>query len=178
MSILRVSHLGICVSDMQRSLCFYRDLLGFAPVSTLEVSGEPSDTLLGLEGVDLEAAYLELDGVCIELLYFARPEAGAGGHDEPINRLGLTHLSLRVEDLPATVEGLARAGVETTADHALKMLRRHPTDDAAVFTALQVSAHLCDSGGESAKRLFDVRRGQSIAGRVDHQAVGAIDGRG
>lgn len=112
MSILRVSHLGICVSDMQRSLCFYRDQLGFAPVSTLEVAGEPSDTLLGLEGVDLEAAYLELDGVCIELLYFAHPEAGAASHDAPINRLGLTHLSLRVEDLPATVEGLARAGVD------------------------------------------------------------------
>jgi catechol 2,3-dioxygenase-like lactoylglutathione lyase family enzyme len=112
MSILRVSHVGVCVSDMQRSVTFYRDRLGFALVSTLSVSGEPTATLLDLADVNLHAAYLERDGVCIELLCFEEPEASGASHDGPINRLGLTHLSLRVEDLPGTVDTLARAGVE------------------------------------------------------------------
>ena len=32
------SHFGICVADPERSLRFYRDLLGFRPLSNLEVA--------------------------------------------------------------------------------------------------------------------------------------------
>ncbi len=55
MSILRLTHIGICVSDLERSLRFYRDLLGFKYISELEVAGEPSDTLLELRDVKLRA---------------------------------------------------------------------------------------------------------------------------
>src|SRR5437867_2141421 len=71
----RLTHVGLCVSDLERSLRFYRDLLGFRPVKEIEVEGEPADTLLGLRDVKLRAAYLERDGVTLELLRFARPPA-------------------------------------------------------------------------------------------------------
>ncbi len=61
MSVQRVSHLGICVLDPERSLAFYRDLLGFRRVSELALSGEPSATLLRLPGVDFRAIYLGID---------------------------------------------------------------------------------------------------------------------
>src|SRR5947209_4184574 len=69
----RLTHIGLGVSDLGRSLRFYRDLLGFRPVHELEVEGEPAATLLGLPDVKLRAAYLERDGVTLELLHFARP---------------------------------------------------------------------------------------------------------
>ena len=47
---MRISHIGICVSDWKRSLRFYHDVLGFRYVHELEVKGEPSDTLLRLDG--------------------------------------------------------------------------------------------------------------------------------
>ena len=73
--IQRLTHVGICVSDLERSLAFYRDLLGFAPEHELEVEGEPTDTLLRLRGTKLKAVYLARDGVRIELLHFASPPA-------------------------------------------------------------------------------------------------------
>ena len=75
--LLRLTHIGICVSDMERSLRFYRDLLGFRSEHELRVAGEPSDTLLRLAGVDLHAVYLQRDGVRIELLHFAAPPGPA-----------------------------------------------------------------------------------------------------
>ena len=119
---LRVSHLGICVSDLPRSLAFYRDALGFAVESELRVEGEPSETLLRLEGVRLHAVYLVRDGLRIELLHYASPGHVGDGSPRAMNRLGLTHLSLRVEDLDATLASLEARGArvlrETRIDNA------------------------------------------------------------
>ena len=107
--IQRLTHVGICVSDLERSLRFYRDLLGFAPEHELEVEGEPTDTLLRLRGTKLKAVYLARDGVRIELLHFASPPAPPR-RARVMNELGLTHLSFRVADLDAVVAALRAAG--------------------------------------------------------------------
>lgn len=104
-----LTHVGICVSDLERSLRFYRDLLGFAWEHELHVAGEPTDTLLRLKGVDLHAVYLARDGVRIELLYFASPPAPPR-RERPMHEPGLTHLSFRVADLDATLAALRAAG--------------------------------------------------------------------
>ncbi len=108
---LRMSHIGICVSDWKRSLRFYQDVLGFRYVHELEVKGEPSDTLLQLNHVDLRAVYLEREGVRIELLHYASPGHIGDATPRELNRLGLTHLSLRVDDLDAMLAELREAGV-------------------------------------------------------------------
>ncbi|HTF32863.1 MAG TPA: VOC family protein [Myxococcota bacterium] len=118
MGIQRVGHLGICVSDLPRSLRFYRDLLGFRELSSLDVAGPHADRLLGLKSVKLRAVYLERDGMRIELLAFASPEAVGAPVPQPMNQLGLTHLSIRVRDLSRVVEELRAAGacvLEATA---------------------------------------------------------------
>ena len=107
--LLRLTHVGICVSDMERSLRFYRDLLGFRFEHDLHVEGEPSDTLLRLRGVTLDAAYLQRDGVRIELLRFASPPAPPA-RTRTMHEHGLTHLSFRVADVEATVAALRAAG--------------------------------------------------------------------
>ena len=110
MSVRRFSHVGICVADLERSLAFYRDALGFRERGRLEVSGEVSETLLGLYPVDLQAVYLERDGVRLELLHYASPGHRGTGEPRPMNALGLTHLSLAVDDLDGAVLVLERAG--------------------------------------------------------------------
>jgi len=107
--LLRLTHIGICVSNIERSMRYYRDLLGFEYEHELSVEGEPSDTLLRLRGVNLRAVYLVRDGVRIELLYFASPPAPAA-RTRPMNEHGLTHLSFRVADLDATLDALRTAG--------------------------------------------------------------------
>ena len=112
MPILRATHVGICVTDLERSLRFYRDLLGFEYLSNIRVAGEPSDTLLALRDVDLEAHYLERDGLRLELLWFASPPRREPRAERCMNDLGLTHFSLRVSDLGALLAELRKNGVE------------------------------------------------------------------
>jgi catechol 2,3-dioxygenase-like lactoylglutathione lyase family enzyme len=116
MACLRLTHIGICVADLERSLRFYRDGLGFRLRSRLEIAGEPASTLLRLADVDLQALYLERDGTRIELLHYRAPGHLQGESPRPMNRLGLTHLSLRVDDLEATLAELQRAGARVLQD--------------------------------------------------------------
>ncbi|MBI3783555.1 MAG: VOC family protein [Deltaproteobacteria bacterium] len=115
MSLIRLTHIGICVSDWQRSLRFYRDLLGFEYLSELQIAGEPTNTLLQLNDVELRALYLERDGTRIELLHYASPGHGGDSTPRPMNRLGLTHLSMRVDNLAQTLATLEQAGVQVLA---------------------------------------------------------------
>lgn len=121
MAVLRMTHIGICVSDLAQSIRFYRDLLGFAYRSELRVQGEPSDTLLRLRGVDLQAVYLERDGTRIELLYYAAPGAIGDAAVRPMNGRGLTHLSLRVDDLRGTLAVLRDAGVRVLDETVIEI---------------------------------------------------------
>jgi len=110
MPLLRVTHIGVCVSEIERSLRFYRDVLGFRYLSEIQVAGEPSNTLLQLPDVDLHAVYLERDGTRIELLHYRKPGHAVGMRPRPMNQLGLTHLSFRVDDLAATLQMIEKAG--------------------------------------------------------------------
>jgi catechol 2,3-dioxygenase-like lactoylglutathione lyase family enzyme len=113
---LRFSHLGICVSDLEAALRFYRDALGFEVARELRVKGEPSDTLLRLRDVELRAVYLRRDGVTIELLQYASPGHVGDGAPRAMNALGLTHLSLRVDDLAGLEADLSARGFAVLRD--------------------------------------------------------------
>jgi glyoxylase I family protein len=110
MPVERFSHLGLCVADVDASLRFYRDALGFRERTTLEVSGELAERLLQLSDLKLEAVYLERDGLRLELLHFASPGHTGEATVRPMNGLGLTHLSLRVSDVDAVLGGIVEAG--------------------------------------------------------------------
>lgn len=121
MAVLRMSHIGICVADLERSTRFYRDGLGFVPRSELRIGGEPTQTLLRLPDVDLHAVYLERDGTRIELLHYVVP--GAVGDDAPraMNARGLTHLSLRVDSVAETLPALEALGGRVLAETRLDL---------------------------------------------------------
>jgi len=112
MTIQSFSHIGICVSDLERARAFYVNQLGFCEVSHLNVEGAEPARLLMLEELELRAVYLERDGTRIELLHYTRPGHEDADRPRPMNRLGLTHLSLRVDDLAASIDSMRAAGVE------------------------------------------------------------------
>lgn len=116
MTVQRLSHIGICVSDLERSVRFYCDILGFKELSRLQTKGPEPERLLNIAGGELQAVYLQRDGTRIELLYY--PVAGHLSNDTPLpmNRLGFTHLSLRVADLDAIVAAIVHGGGVNLAD--------------------------------------------------------------
>jgi catechol 2,3-dioxygenase-like lactoylglutathione lyase family enzyme len=112
-AVRRLTHLGLCVSDLERSLRFYRDVFGFQEDSArppLAMKGEPAATLLELPGVELRAVYLLRDGTCLELLAYPAPGTLGDGAPREMNRLGLTHLSFEVDAIDDVLARVRAAG--------------------------------------------------------------------
>jgi glyoxylase I family protein len=129
MTIQRVTHIGICVRDPERSIKFYRDGLGFTYLSDLRIGGEPTATLLQIPDLDLHAYYLERDGVRIELLHYLSPGTVGSDQPRPMNQLGFANFAVRVTDLPAEVARLRAVGA-----HVLEHTRiENPAFQSAVI---------------------------------------------
>lgn len=113
------SHVGICVSDLERSVRFYCEGLGFELVQSHTV-GQEFGPLMEIDDVVLQSRFVRRDGASLELLHFDSPGHCGEPVRRPMNQLGLTHLSLRVVDLDAVAEvveslgGTVVAGTRTT----------------------------------------------------------------
>ena len=100
------SHIGICVSDLERSLTFYRDGLGFEEGPVFEID-YPIAEMSG--DVRLISKFLHSGDLRIELLAFKTP-APFGKPSASRNQLGLTHLSFSVDDIDEATVRLVRFG--------------------------------------------------------------------
>jgi len=103
------SHVGICVSDMERSMRFYTQALGFAISHSLD-AGPPFDIMTELPELRVRATFMVRDGVMIELLHHERPTATGSAERRPMNQLGLTHLSFTVADMATVTELIGKYG--------------------------------------------------------------------
>lgn len=108
-SAMAFSHVGICVSDLERSTRFYTEALGFVLSHSVD-AGPPFDILAELPNFKLRASFLRRDGVMIELLYNERPVAVGSSERRPMNQLGLTHLAFSIDDLAAVSERIVKYG--------------------------------------------------------------------
>jgi lactoylglutathione lyase len=106
---ISLSHVGICVSDLERSVRFYCGALGFEPAFSHHVGAEFA-ALMEVEGVDLDSRMLVRDGVTIELLGFLAPGVIGDGERRPMNQLGITHFSLRVDDVDQVASTIEEMG--------------------------------------------------------------------
>ena len=113
-----MNHLGQCVTDLERSRTFYEQALGFEFWRILELDDEPSNQLLRLDApLGFRACYLRQGTFVLELLHFA----GSGAAPAPyrprtMNEIGLTHISLSVDDIPATCALVEQHGGEVLTD--------------------------------------------------------------
>lgn len=106
----RLTHVGLCVRDIDKSTDFYCTALGFEKIGGMHVDDAASARLLDVDGLELELVYLQRDGFRLELLGYAAP--GTTGDTEPraMNALGFTHLSFRVDDVDALTEAVVEHG--------------------------------------------------------------------
>jgi lactoylglutathione lyase len=104
-----VSHVGLCVSDLERAVRFYRDGLGFEPGGRFDVGSEFAATLEVEGDIEVTSQFVSRDGLTIELLHFATG-ATRGTPSASRNHLGFTHLSLIVDDVDAVAARLVEHG--------------------------------------------------------------------
>jgi lactoylglutathione lyase len=103
------SHVGICVSDLERSIRFYCDGLGFERGESIPIDATFGAALEVPGDLSLTSQFIRRNGLAIELLYYVTP-APTGLPSEHRNQLGLTHLSFYVDDVDATATALVAAG--------------------------------------------------------------------
>ncbi|MDO9464718.1 MAG: VOC family protein [bacterium] len=98
-TIKNIRHTGIVVSDMERSLKFYRNIMGLKQVIDFTEEGNFIDTISNLKGVRLRMVKLVAeDGGMIELLHYASHPKSKRGENK-LCELGPTHVAFTVRDV-------------------------------------------------------------------------------
>jgi glyoxylase I family protein len=112
--IRAIDHINIVVADLDRSVKFYTEVLGFAKTKEAWLEGEWIDRIVGLRGVRAWVAYVVAPAgePRIELLCYEAPQGEALAANARANTVGLRHVALRVDDMAAMVARLRGAGVK------------------------------------------------------------------
>lgn len=121
------NHVGLCVTDLDRSRRFYEEALGFEFQRDLRPPDDLTGKLLDVPSPGLTAVYLTMGSFVLELLHFDRPQ-NPPFRPRVFNEPGLTHLSLSVDDIPATLDAVRRCGgsVVESSDLGMAVLVRDP----------------------------------------------------
>jgi catechol 2,3-dioxygenase-like lactoylglutathione lyase family enzyme len=108
--ITAANHTGFTVSDVERSVAFYRDVLGLELLSLAERDPGFSARISGIPGAHMKTAYLRTpDGHRVELIQYLSPPGQA--LDMRTSNAGNGHLALNVDDLRALYARLKSQGV-------------------------------------------------------------------
>lgn len=113
MGIIGAHHTSFTVADTERSIRFYRDLLGFELIlDRPEVTLEYFRTIIGFPDAVVHNAVLRIPGTnhLLELNGYKHPR-GTPQNLTP-NNPGSSHICYLVDDLQALYEKLKAAGVE------------------------------------------------------------------
>ena len=114
-SITRAHHMGLQVADLERSLAFYRDTLGFELVFAWNPQADYIRELVGYPGADIHAAVMRLPGtdVVLELLDYRNVERIAV--DTGTANPGTAHIAFFVDDLDTLYADLVARGVRSVS---------------------------------------------------------------
>jgi len=109
--ITAADHTGITVSNLERSLHFWQNVLGFEFSHRAHQSGEMAEEITGVKGAELKLAVVKApDGHKIELLeYLAPPDRKQHVDVRPCD-VGSVHVALTVDNLDAVLEKIVATG--------------------------------------------------------------------
>ena len=109
--ITQLEHTALSVADLDRSLAFYRDLLGFQLARLIEPREDGLlSAITGLPGARARIAHLTLGDQMLELFEYLEPR----GHPAPRTQAdpGFIHIGFRTDDARGDYERLRALGVE------------------------------------------------------------------
>ena len=110
--IVGIEHIGLSVADLDRSLAFYRDLMGFELLRVLDCTPEGDlGTVVGMPGCCARIAHLLLDGRMLELFEYAEPRGRVQREDARQADHGWIHMGLTSSDVCGDYARLRDAGV-------------------------------------------------------------------
>jgi catechol 2,3-dioxygenase-like lactoylglutathione lyase family enzyme len=112
--ILSTNHTSFTVSNLERTLAFFRDGLGFEVTSRAPRDPQIIERIVGVKGADIEVAYVRGPGHSIELIEYKGPRDKGKVEARPCDT-GFAHIAFDVRNLEAAVAAAARHGVTPVA---------------------------------------------------------------
>jgi catechol 2,3-dioxygenase-like lactoylglutathione lyase family enzyme len=115
-TILRPHHTGIQVADLERSVAFYRDILGFELVFQWNPRAEYIRTIVGYPGADIHAAILRMPGsdTFLEILEYRNVERTPV--DTRTGNPGTAHIAFFTDDCDGLYAELTAKGVRSVSE--------------------------------------------------------------
>ena len=111
--IVGADHTGITVSNLERSLAFWRDVLGFELSHTAHQTGEMAKEITGVAGAEIKLVVLRAPGGHkIELLEYLGPTDRKRSVLRPCD-IGSVHVALTIDNLDAVLQRIAASGWKT-----------------------------------------------------------------
>ena len=107
--ITTADHTGITVANLERSLAFWRDVLGFEFSHRTHHTGDLAGEVTGVPGAELTLVVLKAPGHKIELLEYHAPADRTRAHLRPCD-IGSVHVAFTVDNLDAVLERIAASG--------------------------------------------------------------------
>jgi catechol 2,3-dioxygenase-like lactoylglutathione lyase family enzyme len=101
-----VGTIGITVSDLDRSIAFYRDVLAFSVAGTDEATGPSVERVQGVFGAHVRRARLELGDEAIVLTQYVAPRGRPVPADMRSNDRAFQHIAIVVSDMERAYQHL------------------------------------------------------------------------
>jgi len=113
-----LNHVGLSVPDLDAALDWYRDVLGFRPLTPPVVMraddpglGPALEAMLGREVKAFRMAHMTMgNGVGLQVFEFLEPRAETYAEGDAPWRGGFTHICVTASDIEALAETIARRG--------------------------------------------------------------------
>jgi glyoxylase I family protein len=107
--IIAADHTGITVTNLERSISFWRDVLGFELSHRPHQTGKLASEITGVPGAEISIAVLKGYGHKIELLEYLAPADRKHIALRPCD-VGSVHVAFTVDDLDAVLATIAASG--------------------------------------------------------------------
>lgn len=111
--ITKIDHVALSVSNLERSLAFYADVIGFSVERVLECGPEMRlGDVNGMPGSTARIAHLRMGDAMLELFEYQAPQGTAIPADWKQADRGLIHLGLASDDARSDYKRLQEQGVK------------------------------------------------------------------
>lgn len=108
--VLGTNHTSFTVSNLERSIGFFRDCLGFEVTSKAPRDPALVSRITGVAGADMMIAFLKAPGHTIELIEYRTPADKGAVKARPCDT-GFAHLAFNVDDAAAALAAAEHYGV-------------------------------------------------------------------
>ena len=110
--VKKIDAIGITVSEMNRSLRFYGEVLGFKKISDVELYGTEYEALEGIFGLHIRVVRMQLGNEYIELTDYLTSGGRSIPQDAKSNDLIFQHIAIVVSDMQKAYDHLRKFNIE------------------------------------------------------------------